>query len=85
MEPKHIEVQVLGDTFGNVVHLYERDCSLQRRYQKVVEFTPAFSVPESVRQALYDDAVKIAKHVAMSMPVPWNSWWTGTDTTISSR
>ena len=63
VEPKHIEVQVLGDTFGNVVHLYERDCSLQRRYQKVVEFTPAFSVPESVRQALYDDAVKIAKHV----------------------
>lgn len=63
VEPKHIEVQILGDEYGNVVHLYERDCSLQRRYQKVVEFTPAFSVAPEVRQALYDDAVKIAKHV----------------------
>ena len=63
VEPKHIEVQILGDEFGNVVHLYERDCSLQRRYQKVVEFTPAFSVAPEVRQALYDDAVKIAKYV----------------------
>ncbi|MDY5611804.1 pyruvate carboxylase, partial [Dysosmobacter sp.] len=63
VEPKHIEVQILGDESGNVVHLYERDCSLQRRYQKVVEFTPAFSVDEKVRQALYEDAVKIAKYV----------------------
>ena len=63
VEPKHIEVQVLGDEYGNVVHLYERDCSLQRRYQKVVEFTPAFSVAPEIRQALYEDAVKIAKHV----------------------
>ena len=63
VEPKHIEVQVLGDELGNVVHLFERDCSLQRRYQKVVEFAPAFSVPQEVRQELYRDAVKIAKHV----------------------
>ena len=63
VEPKHIEVQVLGDEYGNVVHLFERDCSLQRRYQKVVEFTPAFSVPQEVREALYADAVKIAKYV----------------------
>jgi pyruvate carboxylase len=63
VQPKHIEVQVLGDEHGNVVHLYERDCSLQRRYQKVVEFTPAFSVPQEVRRALYDDAVKIARAV----------------------
>ena len=63
VEPKHIEVQVLGDEQGNVVHLFERDCSLQRRYQKVVEFSPAFSVDKKIRQALYDDAVKIAKHV----------------------
>ena len=63
VEPKHIEVQVLGDEHGNVVHLFERDCSLQRRYQKVVEFSPAFSVDKKIRQALYEDAVKIAKHV----------------------
>ena len=63
VKPKHIEVQVLGDEQGNVVHLYERDCSLQRRYQKVVEFTPAFSVRQDVREALYEDAVKIAKSV----------------------
>ena len=51
------------DEEGNVVHLFERDCSLQRRYQKVVEFSPAFSVDKKIRQALYEDAVKIAKHV----------------------
>ncbi len=63
VEPKHIEVQILGDKHGNVVHLYERDCSLQRRYQKVVEFAPAFTIPEEVRRKLYDDAVKVARHV----------------------
>ena len=63
VEPKHIEVQILGDKHGNVVHLFERDCSLQRRYQKVVEFTPAFSVDPQVREELYRDAVKIAKYV----------------------
>ncbi|MBR1689312.1 MAG: pyruvate carboxylase [Oscillibacter sp.] len=63
VEPKHIEVQVLADEHGNVVHLYERDCSLQRRYQKVVEFAPAFSVPQEVKAAILEDAVKIAKHV----------------------
>ena len=62
-EPKHIEVQVLGDTFGNIVHLYERDCSLQRRYQKVVEFTPAFSLSENKRAQLHEDALKIARQV----------------------
>ncbi|MDR3766200.1 MAG: biotin carboxylase N-terminal domain-containing protein, partial [Butyricicoccus sp.] len=63
VEPKHIEVQVLGDQYGNIAHLFERDCSLQRRYQKVVEFAPAWSVPQKIRQKLYQDAVKIAKHV----------------------
>lgn len=61
--PKHIEVQVLADKHGNVVHLHERDCSLQRRFQKVVEFTPAFAVPQEVRDRLCADAVKIAKQV----------------------
>ena len=53
--PKHIEIQVLADQYGNVVHLFERDCSLQRRYQKVVEYTPAFSVDQSIRNALTCD------------------------------
>jgi len=62
-EPKHIEVQILADHYGHVVHLYERDCSLQRRYQKVVEFTPAFTLTEEKRKVICDDAVKIAQEV----------------------
>ena len=61
--PKHIEVQVLGDNYGNVVHLGERDCSIQRRHQKVVEFTPALSISPELREALCTDAIKIAKAV----------------------
>ncbi|MDR0917076.1 MAG: pyruvate carboxylase [Oscillospiraceae bacterium] len=63
IEPKHIEVQILADEHGNIVHLGERDCSLQRRYQKVVEFAPAFSVPKATIEKLYTDAVKIARAV----------------------
>ncbi len=63
VEPKHIEVQILGDQWGNVMHLGERDCSLQRRYQKVVEYAPAWSVPAEVRERLLADAVKVARHV----------------------
>ncbi|MCJ1430390.1 pyruvate carboxylase [Sticta canariensis] len=61
--PKHIEVQLLGDSQGNVVHLYERDCSVQRRHQKVVELAPAKDLPIDVRDSILSDAVKLAKSV----------------------
>ena len=61
--PKHIEVQILGDNYGNIVHLFERDCSIQRRHQKVVEFTPAISLTEEKRRKICNDALKIAKEV----------------------
>ncbi len=61
--PKHIEVQILGDKYGNVVHLYDRDCSVQRRHQKVIEFAPAFTVSDEVRQKIFADATRLAKHV----------------------
>jgi len=61
--PKHIEVQILGDKYGNVVHLFERDCSIQRRHQKVIEFTPAIAISEEQRQAICHDAIKIAQSV----------------------
>lgn len=62
-KPKHIEVQLLGDNHGNIVHLYERDCSVQRRHQKVVELAPAKDLPTDVRDSLLNDAVKLAKSV----------------------
>ena len=61
--PKHIEVQLLGDSHGNVVHLYERDCSVQRRHQKVVELAPAKDLPKDVRDKILEDAVKLASSV----------------------
>ncbi|KAH7027536.1 pyruvate carboxylase [Microdochium trichocladiopsis] len=62
-KPKHIEVQLLGDNHGNIVHLYERDCSVQRRHQKVVEIAPAKDLPVETRDAILADAVKLAKSV----------------------
>ena len=61
LRPRHIEVQILADNEGNVIHLFERDCSLQRRHQKVVEIAPAPNLDENIRQALHSDAVKFAK------------------------
>ncbi|MGX4601652.1 pyruvate carboxylase [Faecalimicrobium sp. JNUCC 81] len=62
-DPKHIEVQILGDKHGNIVHLYERDCSVQRRHQKIIEYAPAFSLEDELRESICRDAIKIAKHV----------------------
>lgn len=61
--PKHIEVQIAADQHGNIVHLFERDCSVQRRFQKVVEIAPSVSLKQITRQKLYDYAVKIAAAV----------------------
>ena len=62
-DPKHIEVQIVADNHGTIRHLFERDCSVQRRHQKVVEIAPSFNVSEDVKQALYKYAVSIATHV----------------------
>ncbi|MEO1436400.1 MAG: biotin carboxylase N-terminal domain-containing protein, partial [Bacteroidota bacterium] len=64
--PKHIEVQILGDKYGNIVHLYERDCSVQRRFQKVVEIAPSTTLSEDTRNKLYEYALRITKHVNYS-------------------
>lgn len=61
--PKHIEVQILGDCHGNVVHLFERDCSVQRRHQKVVEVAPCVSMSEQLRKEICEAAVQLMKHV----------------------
>ncbi|MCT4785633.1 pyruvate carboxylase, partial [Exiguobacterium aestuarii] len=61
--PKHIEVQILGDEHGHIIHLFERDCSVQRRHQKVVEVAPCVTLSEASRQAICDAAVQLMRHV----------------------
>lgn len=63
LRPRHIEVQILADSQGGVVHLFERDCSIQRRNQKVVEIAPAPNIDEKLRKQLYQDAVSFAKEL----------------------
>ena len=61
--PRHIEVQIMADKAGNTIHLYERDCSVQRRHQKVVEIAPAPILDEKLRQAILRDAVHLCQSV----------------------
>ncbi|MGV2874514.1 pyruvate carboxylase [Macrococcus capreoli] len=61
--PKHIEVQIIGDTHGNIVHLFERDCSVQRRHQKVVEVAPSVGLTEELRMRICDAALHLMQHI----------------------
>ncbi|RYU12789.1 pyruvate carboxylase [Nocardioides iriomotensis] len=63
VDPRHIEVQILADGAGNVIHLFERDCSVQRRHQKVVEIAPAPNLPEELRDRICADAVRFAREI----------------------
>ena len=65
-DPKHIEVQLLGDQHGNIVHLYERDCSVQRRFQKVVEVAPSFGLKQETKNKLYEYALQLGRAVNYS-------------------
>ena len=64
--PKHIEVQILADNYGNIVHLYERNCSIQRRHQKMIEIAPSPTLPLSILEELYDAALKIAHEAGIT-------------------
>ncbi|MEZ5269299.1 MAG: hypothetical protein R2789_12310 [Microthrixaceae bacterium] len=82
---RHVEVQILGDHHGNVVHLGERDCSIQRRHQKVIEEAPSPGVGAATRERLCDGAVALAAEWGTAVPAPWSTWWVPTARSHFSR
>ncbi|GAB6072007.1 acetyl-CoA carboxylase biotin carboxylase subunit [Venenivibrio stagnispumantis] len=66
LNPKHIEIQILADNFGNVIYLGERDCSIQRRHQKLVEEAPSIFIDEEIRKSMGEAAVRFAKHIGFT-------------------
>ena len=85
VNPRHIEVQVLGDHHGNCIHLFERDCSIQRRNQKLIEIAPSPQLDEAERQYVGGLAVLAARSVAIRMPGPSSFSRTRTGASISWR
>lgn len=77
-QPRHVEIQVFCDKSGKGVYLAERDCSVQRRHQKVLEEAPAPGLSEDTRKAMGEAAVKAAQAINYVAPAPWNSSTTWT-------
>lgn len=85
-EPHHIEFQILGDTHGNVIHLCDRECSVQRRHQKIVEESPSPFLTPELRERMGADAVAAARAVGyVGAQARSSFWWTSTATTIFWR